>query len=87
MAHSDRQPNAEEIDQLVQDMHSFCSDYAEVERRLAERGVLMGHISHMPPSAEHAQIINVNDYHLVADAADYEIKRERKQGTEHRYQS
>ena len=65
VGHTDRQPTAAESEQLVEDMHSFCNDYALLEKKLAERGVMTEHISLLPPTAEYAQIFNSNDYSMI----------------------
>ena len=67
----DRSPTVGESIQLVDDMQSFCQDYAVLEKKLAERGVRMTHISCMPPSAEYAQIINANDYELYCPVENF----------------
>ncbi len=67
----DRQPDANESAQLVEDMRSFCSDYELLEKKLAERGVQMRRISIMPPSAEYAQIFNENDYNMHISVSRY----------------
>lgn len=70
----DRSPTVEESVQLVDDMQSFCRDYAVLEKKLAERGVRMTCISHMPPSAEYAQIINANDYELSSPLEHFTVE-------------
>lgn len=63
IARTDRLPTEAEADALVEDMESFCADFAEIERRLALKGVIPGsRIAMAPPSAEYAAIINVADY-------------------------
>ena len=70
---TDRSPSPEECEQLTADMHSFCQDYAELEKKLAERGVLTSQISHLPPSAEYAQILNINDYELTCSIENFQL--------------
>lgn len=60
---SDRLPSKAEETELTAEMVSFCEDFAEIEKRLAARGVAVGNrVSMAPPSPAYAQIINVNDY-------------------------
>ena len=60
---SDRLPSKAEEAELTVEMTSFCQDFAEIEKRLAARGVTVGNrVSMAPPSSAYAQIINVNDY-------------------------
>lgn len=59
----DRLPSEDETDTLVQEMEAFCRDFAEIEEKLKERGVVVADRIHMlPPTAENAQIINVEEY-------------------------
>lgn len=76
---SDRVPTAEESMELVEDMRNFCHDYAILEKKLAERGVQTSRISVMPPSAEYARMINVENYQLNDSAVDYQTQKTRKQ--------
>lgn len=60
---TDRLPTAEESDVLTEEMERFCGEFAVFERKLREKGIIVGsRIAHMPPSAEYAAIININDY-------------------------
>ena len=79
IGHSDRQPTAAESEQLVDDMRSFCQDYATLEKKLAERGVMTAHISHMPPAVEYAQIFNANDYEMTKPVETYQAEAQHKQ--------
>ena len=74
---SDRQPTDDESDVLCAEMESFCGAFSEFEKRLAEKGVISRHISILPPAAEYAQIINVNDYEISGNA-DYSELRTNK---------
>lgn len=66
----DRLPSSEEAAQLTEQMISFCDDFAEIERRLSERGVcIKSRIALSPPSATYAQVININDYDVVVSAS------------------
>ena len=68
---TDRQPDANESAQLVEDMRSFCSDYELLEKKLVERGVQARRISIMPPLEEYAQIFNENDYNMHRSVPRY----------------
>lgn len=66
IAREDRIPSAEETELLTQDMQTFCGEFAEFERRLKTKGVIVNHrIALSPPSAEYAAIINVSDYDVA----------------------
>ncbi len=59
----DRLPTESETRELCREMEAFCRDFAEIEERLKAYGVVVAdRITMLPPSAEHAQIINVGDY-------------------------
>lgn len=69
----DRLPSSEETVQLTERMVSFCDDFAEIERRLNERGVcIKNRIALSPPSATYAQVINIHDYDVVASTSQKE---------------
>ncbi len=59
----DRLPNENETDILVREMEAFCHDFAEIEERLRACGVVVAdRITMLPPTVEHAQIINTAEY-------------------------
>lgn len=61
----DRLPNEKETAFLCHAMEEFCGDFAEIEERLAAMGVVVGdRLRHLPATAEHAQIINLNEYEM-----------------------
>ena len=64
---NDRPPDSVESKILVEHMENFCDDFSEFERRLAEKGIVSKKISHLPPSEEHAKIINVEKYETTRD--------------------
>ena len=67
LAREDRIPNEEETAALTQEMEKFCGEFSEFEKRMKAKGVIVGNrIALMPPTAEHAAIINVNDYEVEA---------------------
>ena len=79
LAREDRIPTAEETDALTRDMETFCGEFAEFERRLKERGVIVGNrIALSPPSVEYAAIINVNDYDVSESTQISEMNAKEK---------
>ena len=81
----DRTPNFAESEKLCQDMENFCEDFTEIERRLAEKGVVLRQrIQKLPPNAEYAQILNVNDYELSGAVENFRKNRRREKISEHR---
>lgn len=76
---TDRLPDARETAQLVGSMERFCSDFPEIERRLAAKGVVLAErISMLPVSPEYAQIINTTDYQMTAKAEKLQAKKQRR---------
>jgi len=75
----DRIPSATESEQLCQDMQEFCTDYREIEKRLAARGVTTRRISILPPEEQYAQIINTADYNMKTDVSHFESTRKKRQ--------
>ncbi len=72
----DRTPNFSESEQLCQDMENFCKDFGEIEKRLAEKGVVLRQkIQRLPPNVEYAQILNVSDYELKGAVENFRTKR------------
>ena len=76
---TDRLPEAEESEKLCEHMESFCEDFGEIERRLAEKGVILRkRIQRLPPSVEYAQILNVSEYKLTGDVEHFNYKHRRE---------
>lgn len=74
LSREDRLPTAEETQVLTEDMEVFCGEFAEFEKRLRTKGIVLGNrIAMSPPSADYAAIINVNDYNITADKQFSEI--------------
>jgi hypothetical protein len=49
-------------------MERFCTDFKEIEKRLADRGVILdSRLVMAPPEEMYAQIINLSDFELVDD--------------------
>ena len=66
LAREDRIPTSEETEILTRDMETFCGEFAEFERRMLAKGIVVGNrIALSPPTAEYAAIINVNDYDVA----------------------
>lgn len=67
----DRLPSPIEGESLEKQMDLFCTQFREIEQRLAARGVILGsRLMMAPPSSDFAQIININDYTVVDQQAD-----------------
>lgn len=84
IAREDRIPTAEETDVLTRDMESFCGGFTEFERRMKEKGVIVGNrIALMPPTADYAAIINVSDYEMESgkQVTEMNVTQKRKKGT------
>ena len=76
---TDRLPEADESEKLCEHMESFCEDFGEIERRLAEKGVMLRkRIQRLPPSVEFAQILNVSDYEITGDVEHFNHKHHRE---------
>lgn len=61
--YADREPDAAETARLCAEMENFCRDFVAIEERLAARGVTVKQrAAEYPATAEHAFIINFNDY-------------------------
>lgn len=70
----DRLPDADEAVHLRNEMEAFCQDFAEIERRLAKRGVtLQTRVDMMPPDEAFAAIINLCDYERIGRAPVYTL--------------
>lgn len=64
----DRVPDANERVALQKKMEQFCVDFQEIEKRLADRGVVLdSRLMMAPPEEMYAQIINLSDYELVEE--------------------
>ena len=79
LAREDRIPTAEESEVLTRDMETFCGEFADFERRLKERGIIVGNrIALSPPSTDYAAIINVNDYDVSESTQISEMNAKEK---------
>lgn len=76
----DRLPSPVEGESLEKQMDLFCTQFKDIERRLAARGVILGNRLMMaPPSPEFAQIININDYAVVEPQAEIRVQHHKKE--------
>lgn len=72
----DRIPTADEAFALENEMHTFCDRFVELEKRLEARGIVCkNRISHLPPTADNAQIINTSDYDMKAGVGNFKKQR------------
>ena len=63
-------------------MEQFCTDFKEIEKKLLAKGVVLAErISLLPPNAEYAQIINIADYEMTAEAEKLQTKKQRRTAT------
>lgn len=75
MDNADRLPSSAEVSKLENEMVAFCDKFTEFEMRLEQKGVISkDRISHLPPKAEYAQIINVSDYKIRTKAKTFKVK-------------
>ena len=57
-------------------MISFCDKFTEFEKRLAAKGIVCkNRVSHLPPKAEYAQIINTSDYEMKSEVETFKAER------------
>ena len=85
IAREDRLPSDEEISVLTQDMETFCGEFAEFERRLRDKGIIVGdRIALSPPTADYAAIINVSDYDVDegTQVTEIAVAEKRKRASE-----
>ena len=65
---TDRLPSSSEASKLEDEMAAFCDKFTEFEKRLAAKGIVCkNRVSHLPPKAEYAQIINTSDYDMKTE--------------------
>lgn len=72
MDEEDRIPTDAECRQLTQDMHGFCDDYYEIEKRLRKKGIVTKNINILPAESKYAQIINISNYEMKEKVSLYE---------------
>ena len=72
---TDRMPDANERVALQKKMEQFCIDFKEIEKRLANRGVVLDtRLMMAPPEEMYAQIINLSDFEMVDEYQHYDRK-------------
>ena len=82
LTEKDAIPTETEKEFLVGEMETFCGEFAEFERRMRERGIIVGkRIALAPPCADYAAMINVNDYDLEKEAQIVQMNTHGKQRT------
>lgn len=82
IAEDDRLPDAAETAALVNAMGEFCAEFEVFERKMAERGIIVGsRIAKLPPAPQHASLINVSDYEMIRSAGQLKDRRRMLQQT------
>lgn len=64
MDNEDRNPNDDDIGYLCDQMKNFCTDYQQIESKLAEKGIVFERKNYLPPEPAYAEIINVKEFDL-----------------------
>lgn len=78
---TDRLPSSSEASRLEDEMVAFCDKFTEFEKRLAAKGIVCkNRVSHLPPKAEYAQIINTSDYDIKTDVEAFKAERRSAKG-------
>ena len=73
---TDRLPSSSEASRLEDEMVAFCDKFTEFEKRLAAKGIVCkNRVSHLPPKAEYAQIINTLDYDMKTEVETFKAER------------
>lgn len=82
---TDRTPTETEAAELADDMRAFCDDYAKLESKLVEKGIVTRRISILPPAVEYAQVFNTSDYVLKKPLETYKKEKRRSTAEKQRY--
>ena len=78
---TDRLPSSSEASRLEDEMVAFCDKFTEFEKRLAAKGIVCkNRVSHLPPKAEYAQIINTSDYDIKTEVETFKTERRSAKG-------
>jgi hypothetical protein len=78
---TDRLPSSSEASRLEDEMVTFCDKFTEFEKRLAAKGIVCkNRVSHLPPKAEYAQIINTSDYDMKSAVETLKAERRSAKG-------
>ena len=68
------------------EMVAFCDKFTEFEKRLAAKGIVWkNRVSHLPPKAEYAQIINTSDYDMKTEVETFKIERRSEKDANKKY--
>jgi len=83
---TDRLPSSSEASKLEDEMIAFCDKFTEFEKRLAAKGIVCkNRVSHLPPKAEYAQIINTSDYDMKTEVETFKIERRSEKAANKKY--
>lgn len=83
---TDRLPSSSEASKLEDEMIAFCDKFTEFEKRLAAKGIVCkNRVSHLPPKAEYAQIINTSDYDMKTEVETFKIERRSEKAANQKY--
>ena len=83
---TDRLPSSSEASRLEDEMVAFCDKFTEFEKRLAAKGILCkNRVSHLPPKAEYAQIINSSDYDMKTEVETFKAERRSEKTANKKY--
>ncbi len=74
----DRSTTQEEAKKLVTDMQKFCDDNKKIHKLMKSKGINVKNISHLPPTVEYAQIINVEKYNLKEKLSVFTLNKSEK---------
>lgn len=74
----DRQPTQQEVSALCGSMTKFCDDFTEIQKRLLEKGIVSTKITHLPATAEYAQIINKSEYKMTQNVSNFNTKKKHR---------
>lgn len=83
---TDRLPSSSEASRLEDEMVAFCDKFTEFEKRLSAKGIVCkNRVSHLPPKAEYAQIINTSDYDMKTDVETFKAERRSEKAANKKY--
>lgn len=79
--HGDRAPTEAEARNMSAQMTSFCLDYAAIAEALKKKGLDMKTVTMLPPDAQYATIINLDDYEVQGHVKTISDVKETKKRT------
>ena len=80
--YGDRAPTEEEAKNMSAQMQTFCVDYATIAEELKKRGLDVRTVTMLPPDAQYATIINLEDYEVTGSVKTIqEVDKEEEQAT------